>query len=188
MNHQDIDESNIKLTNWTPEREDAQAVAKAVNNRTLNTDIGPYNKFLEANQTIKNKYGHYLKKGRRNVRNNILKLVKCINHYNDNQPDLLTGNREYSSICFLSFLTQAVPHTHSPSCFRLFYLNGMFRAKLRFFERFDRGARVTRVTMHTARYLATRKILKIFLRIEIENYHIIMTMGMYRIEPPWVSI
>jgi hypothetical protein len=26
------------------------------------------------------------------------------------------------------------------------------------------------------------------LRIEMENYHIIMTMGMYRIEPPWVSI
>jgi hypothetical protein len=37
---------------------------------------------------------------------------------------------------------------------------GMFRLKLRFFERFDRGARVTRVTMPTARYLATRKILK----------------------------
>jgi hypothetical protein len=26
------------------------------------------------------------------------------------------------------------------------------------------------------------------LRIEIENYPIIMTMGMYRIEPPWISI
>jgi hypothetical protein len=26
------------------------------------------------------------------------------------------------------------------------------------------------------------------LRIEIENYPIIMTMGMYRIKPPWVSI
>jgi hypothetical protein len=46
---------------------------------------------------------------------------------------------------------------------------GMFRLELRFFERFDRGARVTRVTMPPARYLATRKILKI-LRIEIENY------------------
>jgi hypothetical protein len=33
-----------------------------------------------------------------------------------------------------------------------------------------------------------RKILSKLLRIEMENYHIIMTMGMYRIEPPWVSI
>jgi hypothetical protein len=31
---------------------------------------------------------------------------------------------------------------------------GIFRLELRFFERFDRGARVTRVTMPTARYLA----------------------------------
>jgi hypothetical protein len=65
---------------------------------------------------------------------------------------------------------------------------GRFRVKLRFFERFNRGARVTRVTMPTARYLATRKILKIFLKIEIENYHFSMTMGMYRIGPPWMSI
>jgi hypothetical protein len=35
-----------------------------------------------------------------------------------------------------------------------------------------------------ARYLALGKLL----RIEMENYHIIMTMGMYRIKPPWVSI
>jgi hypothetical protein len=40
----------------------------------------------------------------------------------------------------------------------------------------------------TAQYLATRKILLKLLRIEMENYHIIMTMGMYRIEPPWVPI
>jgi hypothetical protein len=33
-----------------------------------------------------------------------------------------------------------------------------------------------------------RKILSKLLRIEMENYHIIMTMGMYRIEPTWVSI
>jgi hypothetical protein len=41
---------------------------------------------------------------------------------------------------------------------------------MRFFERFNRGARVTRVTMPTALYLATRKILLKLLRIEIENY------------------
>jgi hypothetical protein len=33
-----------------------------------------------------------------------------------------------------------------------------------------------------------RKVPSKLSRIEIENYHIIMTMGMYRIEPPWVSI
>jgi hypothetical protein len=48
--------------------------------------------------------------------------------------------------------------------------------------------RVTRVFVPTARYLATRKILFKLLRIEMENYHIIMAMGMYRIEPPWVLI
>jgi hypothetical protein len=61
---------------------------------------------------------------------------------------------------------------------------GVLRVELSFFERFDQGACVTRVTMPTARYLATRKILLKLLRIEMENYHIIMTMGMYRIEPP----
>jgi hypothetical protein len=39
-----------------------------------------------------------------------------------------------------------------------------------FFERFDRGARVTRVTMATARYLATRKILRKLLRIESHHH------------------
>jgi hypothetical protein len=29
---------------------------------------------------------------------------------------------------------------------------------------------------------------KQILRIEMENYHIIMTMGMYRIEPPWIMV
>jgi hypothetical protein len=33
-----------------------------------------------------------------------------------------------------------------------------------------------------------RKILSKLLRIEMENYHIIMTMGMYRIEPPWILV
>jgi hypothetical protein len=33
-----------------------------------------------------------------------------------------------------------------------------------------------------------RKILSKLLRIEMENYHIIMTMGMYQIEPPWISV
>jgi hypothetical protein len=41
---------------------------------------------------------------------------------------------------------------------------------VRFFERFDRGGRVTRVTMPTAQYLATRKILKKFLRIESHHH------------------
>jgi hypothetical protein len=46
----------------------------------------------------------------------------------------------------------------------------MFRLELSFFERFDRGARVTRVTMPTARYLATRKILKKLLKIESHHH------------------
>jgi hypothetical protein len=33
-----------------------------------------------------------------------------------------------------------------------------------------------------------RKILSKLSRIEMENYHIIMTMEMYQIEPPWASI
>jgi hypothetical protein len=39
-------------------------------------------------------------------------------------------------------------------------VNGMFRVELRCFDRVNRGARITRVTMSTAQYLATRKILK----------------------------
>jgi hypothetical protein len=88
--------------------------------------------------------------------------------------------------------TQDLTRTYAVSTEYSIVFNGIcpgtFRVELRFFERFDRGARVTRVTMPTAQYLATRKIPKIFLRIEVERYHISMTMGMYRIEPPWASI
>jgi hypothetical protein len=49
-------------------------------------------------------------------------------------------------------------------------LLGMFRLKLGVFDGFAQGARVTRVTMPTARYHATRKIPENIKRIEIENY------------------
>jgi hypothetical protein len=49
------------------------------------------------------------------------------------------------------------------------YRYGVLRMDVSFFDPFDRGARVTRVTMPTARYLALGKFSKI-LRIEIENY------------------
>jgi hypothetical protein len=45
-------------------------------------------------------------------------------------------------------------------------VNGLFQVELSFFDCVDRGAHVTCVTMPTAQYLATRKILKKFLRIE----------------------
>jgi hypothetical protein len=54
---------------------------------------------------------------------------------------------------------------------------GMFRVQLGYFERAGLSSRYP-----------FRKILSKLLRIKMENYHIIMTMGMYRIEPPWVSI
>jgi hypothetical protein len=78
--------------------------------------------------------------------------------------------------------------TTTTTHYSTYLIIGLFRVELSFFDRVDRGARVTHVTMPTARYLTTRKILKKLLRIEIENCHIIMTMGMYRIEPPWISI
>jgi hypothetical protein len=52
----------------------------------------------------------------------------------------------------------------------LVYSYGLFRVELSFFDRVDRGARATRVTMPTARYLATKKILKKFLRIESHHH------------------
>jgi hypothetical protein len=57
-------------------------------------------------------------------------------------------------------------------------LGGWFRVQLGYFE----------CAGLSSRYLATRKILLKLLRIEIENYHIIMTMGIYRIEPPWILV
>jgi hypothetical protein len=47
---------------------------------------------------------------------------------------------------------------------------GVLRVELSFFDRDDRGAHVTHVTMPTARYLATRKILKKLLRIESHHH------------------
>jgi hypothetical protein len=47
---------------------------------------------------------------------------------------------------------------------------GLFRVELSFFDRVDRGALVTRVTIPTARYFATRKILKKILRIESHHH------------------
>jgi hypothetical protein len=60
----------------------------------------------------------------------------------------------------------------------LLIIVGVLRVELSFFERSDRGARVTHVTMPTARYQ----------ELKWRTIHIIMTMGMYRIELPWVSI
>jgi hypothetical protein len=85
----------------------------------------------------------------------------------------------------LPFLSRYILFNQRTSCVK--YTLGVLRVELSFFERFDRGARVTHVTMLTARYLATRNILE-NIKNQVENYHIIMTMGMYRIEPPWVSI
>jgi hypothetical protein len=42
------------------------------------------------------------------------------------------------------------------------YVGGLLRVDLSFFERFDRGARVTRVTMPTARYLALGKTMGMY--------------------------
>jgi hypothetical protein len=53
-------------------------------------------------------------------------------------------------------------------------IDGVLRVQLGYFER--------------ARYLALGKFLFKLLRTEMENYHIIMTMGLYRIEPTWISI
>jgi hypothetical protein len=47
---------------------------------------------------------------------------------------------------------------------------GVLRVDLSFFEHFDQGAHVTRVTMPTARYLALGKFLKKFLRIESHHH------------------
>jgi hypothetical protein len=55
--------------------------------------------------------------------------------------------------------------------------NGILRMEVHICER-ERRRAIPRV----------RKILSKLLRIEMENYHIIMTMGMCRIEPPWVLI
>jgi hypothetical protein len=47
---------------------------------------------------------------------------------------------------------------------------GLFQVELSFFDHVGRGARVTRVTMPTAQYLATRKILLKLLRIESHHH------------------
>jgi hypothetical protein len=67
---------------------------------------------------------------------------------------------------------------------------GWFRVELSFFDRVDRGAHVTRVTMPTARYLVTRKILKKFLRIESHHHdngnvsnRTSMDTGLFRLVP-----
>jgi hypothetical protein len=68
------------------------------------------------------------------------------------------------------------------------YIHGVFQM--------DVGLEITfqsRCVCYTCNYAYSaiprvRKILSKLLRIEIETNHIIMTMGMYQIEPPWVSI
>jgi hypothetical protein len=92
-----VDESNIKLEKWKPEGSDSVIVALAVIAGTLDSTIQTYHKFLEANQTIKHKYGYQYKKGKRNLRTNILKLINRVQRYLENQPDPRTGNRK----CFL---------------------------------------------------------------------------------------
>jgi hypothetical protein len=102
MNNQQqlgVDESNIKLEKWKPEGADSVIVALAVIAGNLDSTVGTYNKFLEENLTIKHKYGYQYKKGKRNLRTNILKLVKRVQRYLKNEPDPRTGNRK----CFLMY-------------------------------------------------------------------------------------
>jgi hypothetical protein len=102
MNNQQqlgVDESNIKLEKWKPEGADSVIVALAVIAGNLDSTVGTYNKFLEENPTIKHKYGHQYKKGKRNLRTNILKLINRVQRYLKNEPDPRTGNCK----CFLMY-------------------------------------------------------------------------------------
>jgi hypothetical protein len=90
-----VDESNIKLEKWKPEGADSVIVALAVTAGNLDSTIETYNKFLEQNPTIRHKYGYQYKKGKRNLRTNILKLVKRVQAHLKNKTDPRTGNRKW---------------------------------------------------------------------------------------------
>ena len=95
-----VDESNIKLEKWKPEGSDSVIVALAVIAGNLDSTIGTYNKFLEQNQTIKHKYGYQYKKGKRNLRSNILKLINRVQRYLKHQVDPRTGNRKSCNLLY----------------------------------------------------------------------------------------
>jgi hypothetical protein len=76
-----VDESNIKLEKWKPEGPDSVIVALAVIAGNLDSTLQTYHKFLEANQTIKHKYGYQYKKGKRNLRTNILTALQLWRQY-----------------------------------------------------------------------------------------------------------
>jgi hypothetical protein len=75
--------------------------------------------------------------------------------------------QELCSHCCESFVVQFFIRFYTGAHYTI---TGWFRVELSFFDCVDRGANVTRVTIPTARYLATRKILKKFLRIKSHHH------------------
>lgn len=83
-----------KIPRWMPQGPDAAQVARVVNNRGLDESPEQYARFLEDNPDIGHKYAVHLPKGARNLRKNVLKLIKRVIDYNATRRDRESNNRK----------------------------------------------------------------------------------------------
>lgn len=83
-----------KFQRWNPTGSDAAQVARVVNNRGLDESPEQYARFLEDNPDIGHKYAVHLPKGSRNLRKNVLKLIKRVIDYNATRRDRESNNRK----------------------------------------------------------------------------------------------
>ena len=82
----------VKLPAWKAQGPDAVIVARSFWAGDLDDTIGSWERFLEVNPTITHKYRNKLEKGKRNLRKNVLKLIRKIELWRDNKPDPKTGS------------------------------------------------------------------------------------------------
>lgn len=83
-----------KFQRWNPTGSDAAQVARVVNKGGLNESAEQYERFLEDNPDIGHKYGVHTQKGARNLRKNVLKLIKRVIDYNATKRDRESNNRK----------------------------------------------------------------------------------------------
>ena len=103
-------------------------------------------------------------------------LLRLVIYWSSVEKQATVSQRKRNCSCH-QYLDNSNQHIHTTS-------RGWFNPKVGFFW-------YTGLTFwfnYNARYPRDKENSSKLLRIEMENYHIIMKMGMYWIEPPWISI
>lgn len=84
-------------TRWSSEGEDAAAIAKAILAGNLDDSPQSFTDFFDPGgpgSEIGERYNYHTAKGKRNLKLNVLKLIRKVEIWKSNKPDPETGKRK----------------------------------------------------------------------------------------------